>query len=137
MKYFPSFTIYRKYFKIRKYKTLYTSANLVFGHFGVKALESAFLSSVFLEKLHLFLKRKLKKRGKVWFRVIPHIGVSKKPLEVRMGKGKGPHNLWVYQVKKAQVFIELSIFDVFLLKRLKHTLKMKLPMKVKFISTIK
>jgi len=133
MKYLPSFTIYKKYFKIRNYKTIYTMKPLSFGFFGVKALESAFLSNFFIERLHLFLKRKMKKRGKVWFRVIPFIGVTKKPLEVRMGKGKGPHEYWVYHVKKAQVFMELTISDTFLLKRTLRALQMKLPLKVKFI----
>ncbi len=50
-----------------------------------------------------------------------------------MGKGKGPHEAWVYHVKKAQVLMELSINDVFLLKRIKKALKMKLPLKIKFI----
>jgi len=133
MKYFPSSTVYKKYFKIRKYKAIYVNKPLQFGTLGVKALESAFLSNFLIEKLHLFLKRKFKKRGKVWFRVVPHVGVTKKPLEVRMGKGKGPHNSWVYHVKKAQIIMELHTLDFFLLKRIKKALQMKLPLKIKFI----
>lgn len=133
MKYCPSFTIYKKYFKIRKYATIYKHTPLKFGSVGCKCTKSAFLSNVFIEKLHLFLKRKFKKRGKVWFRVIPFIGVSKKPLEVRMGKGKGPHTSWVYHVKKAQVFMEFTVYDDNLLKKILRALKMKLPFKVKFI----
>jgi len=137
MKYFPSSTVYKKFFKIRKYKTFFFNKPLYFGLLGVKALESAFLSNFLLEKLHLFLKRKFKKKGKVWFRVIPHIGVTKKPLEVRMGKGKGPHDSWVYHVKKAQIIMELTIYDFFLLKRIKKALKMKLPLKIKFVTNKK
>jgi ribosomal protein L16/L10AE len=50
-----------------------------------------------------------------------------------MGKGKGPHNSWVYHVKKAQIIMELHTLDFFLLKRIKKALQMKLPLKIKFI----
>ena len=64
MKYIPSKSLHRKYFKIRKYKTIHRSKPLVFGRFGVKVLESFRISNFFIEKLHLFLRRKLKKKEK-------------------------------------------------------------------------
>lgn len=54
-----------------------------------------------------------------------------------MGKGKGPHDSWVYHVKKAQIIMELTIYDFFLLKRIKKALKMKLPLKIKFVTNKK
>jgi len=69
----------------------------------------------------------------VWFRCIPHIGITQKPLEVRMGKGKGPHFAWVYHVKKGQIFLEFINNDPFLLNYLLRAMKMKLPFKTKIV----
>lgn len=102
--------------------------------YGFKALKSVLISHIFLEKLHMFLRRKLKKKlGKVWFRVIPFFGVTKKPLEVRMGKGKGGHELWCYQVKKGQIFMELTCFDNVLFDFIFRSIYMKFPFKTKLI----
>jgi len=104
MKFYPSFSKYNKFFKIRKNKSVRKNQTIVFGKYGIKALESIKISHVFIEKLNLFLKRKIKKKGKIIFRCIPYIADSKKPLEVRMGKGKGPNTHWIYPIKKGQIF---------------------------------
>lgn len=133
MKYYPSNTVYKKYFKIRRYKKLLVNKPLYFGKVGIKALTSAFITHIFLEKLHMYIRRRMKKKGKVWFRCIPHIGITQKPLEVRMGKGKGPHFAWVYHVKKGQIFLEFINNDPFLLNYLLRAMKMKLPFKTKIV----
>lgn len=133
MKYAPSIVLHNKFFKIRKYKTISKPSPIVYGQYGIKALESAFLSNFFIERFHLFLRRKLKKRGKVWFRVIPFVSKTKKPLEVRMGKGKGPHDCWIYHVKKAQIFMEITVNNLCLKEKIFRALYRKLPLKVKIL----
>ena len=92
------------------------------------------MTNFFIEKLHLFIKRKLKRKGgKVWFRIVPFVGLTEKAVGVRMGKGKGLRNGWFYPIKKAQVFMELIVFDRILLNRILKGLKMKLPLKIKYI----
>jgi len=115
MKFYPSFSKYNKFFKIRKNKSVRKNQTIVFGKYGIKALESIKISHVFIEKLNLFLKRKIKKKGKIIFRCIPYISDSKKPLEVRMGKGKGPNTNWIYPIKKGQIFLELNYYKTPLL----------------------
>lgn len=89
-----------------------------------------------MDKLLLSLKRKLKKRGKIWFRCIPFISITSKPLEVRMGKGKGNHSFWVYPLKKGQIFLEISIKkNVIIFEDIIRILKARLPFK--FIITKK
>lgn len=109
MKFYPSFSKYNKFFKIRKNKSVRKNQTIVFGKYGIKALESVKISHVFIEKLNLFLKRKIKKKGKIIFRCIPYIADSRKPLEVRMGKGKGPNTNWIYPIKKGQILWNLII----------------------------
>jgi large subunit ribosomal protein L16 len=108
MKFFPSQTKYKKYFRLHLKKGYAVKSNsLIFSHFGVRALQNSFLTSRHIETLLMFLRKKLKKQGKIWFRVFPHISVSKKPGEVRMGKGKGRHSYWASFVKRGQIIFEV------------------------------
>jgi len=133
MKFFPSYSKYNKFFKIRKNKSVRKNQTIVFGKYGIRALESVKISHVFIEKLNLFLKRKIKKKGKIIFRCIPYIADSRKPLEVRMGKGKGPNTNWIYPIKKGQMFMELNYYKTPLLFFILKALRMKLPFKYKLI----
>ena len=81
---------------------------LVFGDFGIQALESGWITSEQIEASRVAVNRDLKRRGKVWIRVFPHKPVSKKPAETRMGKGKGPTEIWVAVVKAGAILFEVS-----------------------------
>jgi len=94
---------------IKKKKIETKTFGLKFGKFGLKACEGGVLSVKQFEILKLKLKQGFKRKGKLWFRKLPYISVSKKPGEVRMGKGKGAHLTYIVPIKIAQVFIEFSI----------------------------
>lgn len=130
MKLYPSLTKFRKYFKIRKNKKVSSIINLQQSYYGIKAKEAKLISDKFLDKLSLSLRRKLKRQGKIWFRCIPFISVTSKPLEVRMGKGKGNHSYWVYPLKKGQIFLEIIIKkNIILFEKIVRVLQKKLPFK--------
>lgn len=81
---------------------------LNFGKYGLKALEVGKLSSAQIEAARRVIIRKTKKIGKIWIRVFPDIPVSRKPSEVRMGKGKGGVEFWITKVKAGRILFELD-----------------------------
>jgi len=95
--------IKKKFSKI-KYKKLF----LNFGTIGLKALESNFISSFQLKSLNFILSKKFKRKGKIWYNFSLNIPVTSKPVEVRMGKGKGSLAFWEAQVDAGQILLELS-----------------------------
>jgi large subunit ribosomal protein L16 len=79
-----------------------------FGDFGLKALEAAWITSRQIEACRVAITRKMKRDGKVWIRIFPDKPVSKKPLETRMGKGKGAPEFWVAVVKPGRILFEVN-----------------------------
>jgi len=98
-----------KYQNIKKGKLIKFSYknNLNFGTMGLKALESGFISARQLEAARQAMARKIKKKGKLWVKIFPNLPVTKKPLEVRMGKGKGNISQWVAKIKGGSVLFEV------------------------------
>lgn len=98
-----------KYKKIKKGKLAKFSYknNLNFGTIGLKALESGFISARQLESARQAMARKIKKKGKLWIKIFPNLPITKKPTEVRMGKGKGNVSHWVAKVKGGAVLFEV------------------------------
>jgi len=99
-----------KYKKIRKGtlgKLNFRSNTLKFGTIGLKSTESGMISANQLESARQAINRKIKREGKLWLRVYPSIPVTSKPLEVRMGKGKGSVDYWSVRVKAGTVLFEL------------------------------
>jgi len=112
-----------------------TRGNFVaFGDFGLKAMEPHWITSRQIEACRVALTRKMKRDGKGWIRIFPDKPVSKKPLETRMGKGKGAPEFWVAVVKPGLVLFEVSGVS----KELAHeALKLcahKLPIKTKVVT---
>ena len=98
-----------KHKKIRKGKLIrfcYDS-DLSFGTIGLKALESGFVSARQLESARQAIARKMKKKGRLWVRIFPSLPVTKKPAEVRMGKGKGNVSHWVAKIKGGSTLFEV------------------------------
>ncbi len=91
----PARTKFRKALKGRIHGTATSGANLDFGQFGLKALEPERVTARQIEAARRALTRHMKRAGRVWIRVFPDVPVSKKPIEVRMGKGKGTPEFWV------------------------------------------
>jgi large subunit ribosomal protein L16 len=106
----PKSMKYRKMFgpKVQKDKEELKYKNPAFGIFVLKVIESGFITSWELEAARKTLKKQMKKRGKIWVGVFPDQSISKKPTEIRMGKGKGPHSYWVANVSIGRIIFELS-----------------------------
>src|SRR5918996_4830713 len=104
----PKRTKFRKAHKGR-IKGVATSGNsLSFGQFGLKALEPERVTARQLEAARRALTRHMKRAGRVWIRVFPDVPVSKKPLEVRMGSGKGAPEFWVCKIKPGRILFEVD-----------------------------
>lgn len=95
--------LHKKKFKKFRYKKLL----LNFGIIGLKALESSFISSFQLKSLKILLLKKFKRKGKIWFNIFPNIPVTSKPVEVRMGKGKGNLKHWTSYVTAGSLILEI------------------------------
>ena len=101
----PKRTKYRKSFKLKPIGLNKTSS-LIFGFFGLKALESARITSRQIEAARKAITRKMKRQGRLWLHLFPHIPVTSKPTEVRMGKGKGNISYWAMPIKPGKILFE-------------------------------
>ena len=106
---------------------------LNFGEFGLKALENGKVRGNHIDACRIVMARKLKGAGKLWFNIFPNKPISKKPLETRMGKGKGELDHWVAVVKRGKVILELSGIPQDFAKTVLRLVAFKLPIKTKFI----
>lgn len=105
-----------------------------FGEFGLVSLETKWITARQIEAARIAMTRHIKRGGKVWIRIFPDIPWTKKPAEVRMGKGKGAPEKWVAAVKPGTVMFEVAGVDQELAKRAMELAGSKLPIKVKFVS---
>jgi len=105
-----------------------------FGEFGLVSLETKWITARQIEAARIAMTRHIKRGGKVWIRIFPDIPWTKKPAEVRMGKGKGNPERWVAAVKPGTVMFEIAGVDHDLAQRAMELAGSKLPIKVKFVS---
>jgi large subunit ribosomal protein L16 len=132
----PARTKFRKAHKGR-IKGLATSANsLDFGQFGLKAMEPERVTARQIEAARRALTRHMKRAGRVWIRVFPDVPVSKKPLEVRMGSGKGAPEYWVVRVKPGRIIFELDGVPLAIAREALDLAAAKLPIKTRFVERI-
>ena len=108
-------------------------STIAFGDFGLKALECHWITSRQIEACRVALSRKMKRDGKVWIRIFPDKPVSKKPLETRMGKGKGAPEFWVAVIKPGRVLFEVSGVTKETAQDALRTCAYKLPIKTKVV----
>src|SRR5437763_5495267 len=104
----PTRTKFRKAHKGRIHGKATSATQLNFGQYGLKALEPDRVTARQIEAARRAMTRHMKRAGRVWIRVFPDVPVSKKPIEVRMGKGKGGIELWVTRVKPGRILFELD-----------------------------
>src|ERR1700733_6804266 len=104
----PKRTKFRKQFKGRIHGTAKGGTNLDFGGFGLKALEPERVTARQIEAARRAITREMKRAGRVWIRIFPDVPVSKKPVEVRMGSGKGAPEYWVARVKPGRIMFEVD-----------------------------
>ena len=111
-----------------------TRGNYVaFGDYGLQALEPGWVSNRTIEAARIAMTRHIKRGGKVWIRIFPAKSITKKPLEVRMGKGKGNPEAWVAVVKPGRIMFELEGVAPEVAKRAMQLAAAKLPVKTKFV----
>ncbi len=132
----PSRTKFRKAHKGRIHGLATSGIDLAFGQFGLKAMEPDRLTARQIEAARRALTRHMKRAGQVWIRVYPDVPVSKKPLEVRMGSGKGNVELWVARVKPGRILFEVDGIPVQVAKEALTLAAAKLPIKTRFIERI-
>lgn len=131
----PKFLKYKKVRKSKLTRLDLKSTKIKHGNFGLKALESGYITAHQLKSINDFFKKRIKKKGKVWFRVFPHIPVTSKPLEVRMGKGKGAIKNWVCRVSAGKILLEMiTIFNESKNKIILNKIKYKLSVKTKIVN---
>ena len=111
-----------------------TGCGVAFGEFGLKLLENGWLKNTQIEAVRVILARQLHRGGKLWIRVFPDKPITKKPAEVRMGKGKGDLDHWVAVVKRGRVLFELGAVPEEFARRCFRLAAYKLPFKTKFIT---
>ncbi|MFM8363153.1 MAG: 50S ribosomal protein L16 [Haliscomenobacter sp.] len=104
----PKRTKYRKQQKGRIKGIAYKGGTVAFGSFGLKATTGGRITNRQIESARIAMKRYMKREGKVWIRIFPDKPITKKPQEVRMGKGKGAVDHWVAQVKPGRIMFELD-----------------------------
>ena len=129
----PARTKYRKAHKGRIHGNASRCDKLNFGEYGIKALQPERIISNQIEAARVALTRHMKRTGKVWSRVFSNIPVSKKPVEVRMGKGKGSTEFWVCRVKPGRILFEVDGVNEIVAREALYKASAKLPIKTKFI----
>lgn len=129
----PKRVKHRKVHRGRMKGTSKGGTRLVFGEYGLQALESGWLTSKQIEAARVALTRYIKRGGKVWINVFPHKPVTKKPAETRMGGGKGAPENWVAVVKPGKIIFELSGVSLAVAKEAIRRASNKLSIKTKFI----
>ena len=132
----PVRTKYRKQFKGRIHGKATSGAELTFGSFGLKSLEPERVTARQIEAARRALTRHMKRAGRVWIRVFPDVPVSKKPTEVRMGKGKGTPELWVCRVKPGRIMFEIDGVTPDLAKEALRLGAAKLPVRTRVVQRI-
>ena len=129
----PTRTKYRKAHKGRIYGRATRGALLNYGTYGLRAMEPDRIISKQIEAARVALTRYMKRTGKVWLRIFPNIPVSKKPTEVRMGKGKGAPEYWAFRVKPGRIIFEVDGVSEEVAKEALYKASTKLPIKTKFV----
>ena len=129
----PKRVKYRKSQRGRMTGKAQRGSTISFGDFGLKALEPHWITSRQIEACRVSLSRKMKRDGKIWIRIFPDKPVSKKPLETRMGKGKGAPEFWVAVVKPGRVMFEVSGVPKELAYEALKSCSYKLPIKTKVV----
>ncbi|MBC7186354.1 MAG: 50S ribosomal protein L16 [Calditrichaeota bacterium] len=130
----PKRTKWRKQQRGRMKGIATRGATLTFGHYGLKALEPAWITQRQIEAARIAMTRHIKRGGRVWIRIFPDKPVTKKPAETRMGKGKGAPEYWVAVVKPGRVLFELEGVSEELAREALRLAAHKLPIRTKFVA---
>ena len=125
---------YRKQQKGRIKGIAYKGSSISFGSFALKSLDSAYITNRQLEAARIAMTRYMKREGKVWIRIFPDKPLTKKPAEVRMGKGKGSPEQWVATVRKGRVMYEVTGVQEDIAREALRLAGAKLPVRTKVVT---
>ena len=129
----PKRTKYRRPHRLRYAGNAKGNTTLSFGDYGLMALEGAWITEKQIEADRVAMTRYMKRGGKVWINIFPHLSLTKIPLETRMGKGKGQPELWVAVVKKGKIMFEIAGVDEATAREALRLAMHKLPVTCKFV----
>lgn len=132
----PKRTKYRRPHRVSFEGHAKGGAEIAFGEFGLVALEGAWVTARQIEASRVAMTRYMKRSGQVWVKIFPHLAKTKKPMEVRMGSGKGSVEEWVAVVKEGLVLFELAGVTEDVAKEALRLAAYKLPIKTKFIKKV-
>jgi large subunit ribosomal protein L16 len=129
----PKRTKYRKQQKGRIKGIAHRGSNISFGTFGIKTLDEGWLTNRQIEAARIAMTRYMKREGKVWIRIFPDKPITKKPNEVRMGKGKGALSHYVAVIKPGRILFEIDGVKRVVAEEALRLAAQKLPVKTKFV----
>ncbi len=129
----PKKTKFRKMHKMKAKGKATRGHTLAFGSFGLKSLEIGWITQRQIEAARVALTRKMKREGQAWIRIFPDKPITKKPLEVRMGKGKGAPEYWVAVVKPGTIMFEAEGITLAEAKEAMRLAAQKLPVNSRFV----
>ena len=129
----PKKVKFRKQQKGKMRGTAHRGSALNFGEFGLQATDCGYISSKQIEAARIAMTRHVKRGGKIWIRIFPDKPITKKPAEVRMGKGKGAPEGWVAVIKPGRILYEMSGVSKEMAKEALRLAMHKLPIKTRFI----
>ena len=129
----PKKTKFRKQMKGRMRGKAYRGGKVSFGDFGLQALEPGRITQRQIEAARMTIQRKVKRQGQLFIRIFPDKPITKKPLEVRMGKGKGAPEYFVAVVKPGRIMFEVAGVPMDIAKEALRLAAQKLPVKTKFV----
>ena len=132
----PKRTKFRKQFKGRIHGVAKGGTDLNFGAFGLKAQEPARVTARQIEAARRAITRHMKRAGRVWIRIFPDVPVTKKPTEVRMGKGKGSVEFWAAKVKPGRIMFEVDGVSKVIAEEALLLAAAKLPIKTRFVARL-
>jgi len=130
----PARVKYRKMHRGSRTGLAYSGNTVAFGEYGLMALDRAWIDTKQLEACRVAIARHMKRHGKLWIRVFPQKSYTKKPLEVRMGTGKGPLESWVAVVRPANILFEVDGVSEVIAKEAMRLAATKLPIPTKFVA---
>ena len=132
----PKRTKFRKAFKGRIRGNSKGGFELNFGQFGLKAMEPERITARQIEAARRAMTRHMKRAGRVWIRIFPDVPVSKKPVEVRMGKGKGAPEFWICRIKPGRIMFEMDGVPADIAHRAFELAQAKLPMQTRIVTRL-
>jgi large subunit ribosomal protein L16 len=130
----PSKVKFRKQQRGRRKGKAQKGCTVAFGDYGLKSLENCWITARQIEASRVAMTRFVKRGGKIWIRVFPDKPITKKPTEVRMGKGKGSPEAWVAVIKAGRILFEMEGVEERLAREAMRLASHKLPMKTRFVS---